>query len=154
MVRVETEVPEAERKFSRSKLLKRAAVGGGAVYAAGFMTSAAYAGQGGVHCNPSPQACDANNPCFGQTTCSGDIPPGSLCACVPHAQGNGQGCFCHEAQFCAGLTPCENNGDCPPSWKCALSCCGGQLCLPPCGTNPVFASLASLKAAAGQTTVG
>jgi hypothetical protein len=168
MVRVETEgSTESGRRISRRKLVKAAAVGGGLAYAAPFMTSTALAGPGDGHprCNAvageDPKTCGPH-PCFDQTICRGEIPDGSFCTCVPREPGNGneQGegqCFCHEAQFCAGLTACENSGDCPPGWACASSCCpGGAFCLPPCGTNSTFATTGQLVAAVGQgsTSVG
>jgi hypothetical protein len=153
--------------LSRRRLLKRVAVGGGIVYAAPFMTSAALAGadDGNPRCNAvvgpdGPIKCGPDS-CFDQEQCSGEIPDGSVCSCVPREPGNGNEegggqCFCHEVQFCAGLTPCENTGDCPPGWACTSSCCGGGwFCLPPCGTNQVFGGLAAFAAAeTGSTSAG
>jgi hypothetical protein len=157
-----------ERGISRRKLIKRAAAGGGIVYAAPFMTSTALAGSdvGHPRCNATvgpdgPVTCGPD-PCFDQTGCRGEIPAGSFCTCVPRCPGTGneQGdgeCFCHEVQFCAELTACESAGDCPPGWACTTSCCaGGCFCLPPCGTNPVFGRTGPLVAAVGQgsTSIG
>ncbi|HEU0304922.1 MAG TPA: hypothetical protein VFR32_10120 [Gaiellaceae bacterium] len=142
------------------------AIGGGVVYAAPFMTSAALAGSedGNPRCNAvvgpdGPVTCGPDG-CFDQTNCSGSIPDGSVCSCVPREPGNGNErgggqCFCHEVQFCAGLTACESSGDCPPGWACTSSCCpDGPWCLPPCGTNPVFGLAGLVAAESGTTTVG
>jgi hypothetical protein len=167
MVRVDTEgVPVSERRVSRGKLLKGAVLGGGAVYAAPFMTSAALAGpeDGHPRCNAvpgqDPKKCGPD-PCGDQTICRGEIPDGSFCTCVPRFPGTGNehgggGCFCHEAQLCAGLTACESTDDCPPGWACATSCCpGGAFCLPPCGTSPLAGSIAGVLALdAGTTSAG
>jgi hypothetical protein len=37
------------------------------------------------------------------------------------------GCFCHE------FVSCTTNADCNPGWRCSNSCCGSNLCHPPCG---------------------
>jgi hypothetical protein len=168
MVRVETEsLPATARRISRKRLLRRVAVAGGALYAAPIMTSTAYAdGEHAPNCHAfvtpeGPVTCGPD-PCAGQTICRGEIPPGSFCTCVPRCPGegneNGLGqCFCHEVQFCEGLTPCESAGDCPPGWACTESCCpGGCFCLPPCGTNPIFGTTGELLAAvgSGSTSVG
>jgi hypothetical protein len=168
MVRVDTEgVAESERRISRKKLLRRAAVGGGVLYAAPFMTSAALGGpaEGAPRCNTRVvdgtqiRACDQAEPCVGQTVCSGDL-GSNFCTCVPLCPGDDRvgGCFCHQPQACAGLTACTSSGDCPPTWKCTTSCCssgpGDCFCLPPCGTNAAFASVAAAVAANVRTSVG
>src|SRR5215510_3013274 len=96
--------------LSRRRLLKRVAVGGGIVYAAPFMTSAAHAGPtvGKPRCNAvpgeDPKTCGPGS-CFDQTVCRGETPEGSFCTCIPrfpgdgNEQGDGQ-CFCHEASNC------------------------------------------------------
>jgi hypothetical protein len=156
----------SEHRVSRRSLLKRVAVGGGVVYAAPFMTSSAQAGpeNGKPRCNAvageDPRTCGPD-PCVDQTTCRGELPADSLCTCVPRHPGTGNEhgggeCFCHEFQFCDGLTACENSGDCPPGWACTTSCCpDGAFCLPPCGTSSVFASFAAFAAApTGATSAG
>ncbi|HEU0304921.1 MAG TPA: twin-arginine translocation signal domain-containing protein [Gaiellaceae bacterium] len=154
------------KDLSRRRLLKRVAIGGGVVYAAPFMTSAALAGSenGKPRCNAvpgeEPKTCGPGT-CADQTICRGEIPDGSFCTCIPRRPGNGneQGegqCFCHEASACSDLTECENSGDCPPGWACAASCCSdGEVwfCHPPCGTSAA-GSIAAIVGASGPTSVG
>ncbi|HEU0303054.1 MAG TPA: twin-arginine translocation signal domain-containing protein [Gaiellaceae bacterium] len=153
------------KDLSRRRLLKRVAIGGGVVYAAPFMTSAALAGSedGNPRCNAiqgpdGPVTCGPDS-CAGQTICRGETPVGSFCTCIPRHPGNGNEagngqCFCHEASACSDLPPCESSGDCPPGWACATSCCfGGPFCHPPCGTSAA-GSIAAVVGAAVPTSVG
>jgi hypothetical protein len=135
-----------QRPLSRRKLLKRAGVVGAGLWALPMMTSSASAGHGGRHTCGTGQQC-AGDPCANQTICR---PPDSSCSCVQRTDPSGFVCFCHEAQFCSGLTPCAHGADCPPGWACAASCCAGLNCLPPCGTNEVF----GLAAGGGRTSIG
>jgi hypothetical protein len=132
--------------LSRRKLLKRAGVLSAALWAAPVLTSSASAGHGGRHTCGQGQLC-GGDPCFNQSTCR---PPDGSCSCVQRTQPGGFVCFCHEFQFCDQLTPCDQGADCPPGWACAATCCGGLLCVPPCGTNEQL----GIAAGAGRTTAG
>ena len=116
-----------DERVSRRRLLKRAGVGVAAVGAGSMLTAGPAFAAGACHdcaCGP----CDGQVPCQPTHHASG--------WCVPTTEGC---CFCHEGSSCACLDDCTTSGDCPPGWACALSCCGGFLCLPPAGTQAICA---------------
>ena len=69
--------------------------------------------------------------CFDQTPCGAE---GS--ECFDQCPAGGGSCFCHQVVSCALVTPCTTDADCPAGWGCTSSCCGVDLCHPPCGVFP------------------
>ncbi len=137
-----------ERRYSRAKALRYMGTGAAVAWTAPMiMTGTAEAtvanqkvcakaairnaGQGG-----------SDSPCG---VCAGQVDCGSGCFCLITSTGC---CFCHQPSSCA-LTTCRNKRDCPAGWECAYSCCGGLLCIPPCGTQASGA--ARLQAGARST---
>jgi hypothetical protein len=122
--------------LSRRKLLKRAGVVGGALWAAPVLASSASAGHGRRHTCGRGFQC-GGDVCGGQTPCK---PPDPSCTCIQRLAGGGTlRCFCHQASFCSDLTSCDQGSDCPEGWACAASCCSFgdpnvRFCHPPCGT--------------------
>lgn len=113
-----------DERVSRRRLLKRAGIGVAAVGAGSMITAAPAAAQHGGHGDVDCIGAGGCGECDLQTVC------GSNCGCVITVDGC---CFCHEGSSCASLSPCHTDAQCPAGWRCAYSCCGGTLCLPPCG---------------------
>ena len=75
---------------------------------------------------------DPSQACIDQPDC-GD--GSSWCTCLLTA--DLMSCFCHEVIICSDprVASCEDNSDCPEGWACTSSCCGVDLCHPPCGED-------------------
>jgi hypothetical protein len=130
-------------EYTRSKVLKRAAVGAAAVWSVPLFASAASA---------STRHAAAGN----ISACASGSPPGPDCNFTFQNCGhvNGLDCFCYAGarpvkngvqrssgccvcggnEFCSSSPPCaaHGNADCPSGWKCTFNGCG-QTCVPPCG---------------------
>lgn len=119
----------SEQRVSRAGALKYMGAGAAIAWAAPMiMTGTAEAATANKTCARNVAATDtACGVCQSQQPCGG-----SGCTCVIAVTGC---CFCHQPQSC-DLVVCKNNGNCPPGWNCAYTCCGGKLCVPPCGAAP------------------
>jgi hypothetical protein len=125
-----------DERVSRRRLLKRAGVGA-AVLGAGSLVTAGTASAAG-NCNAGEcHACTHTPSCTDGHHGTG--------GCVPTTEGC---CFCHEPSFCFCLPSCTASSQCPPGWACAMTCCGGFLCVPPLGET------APCNVAAGPMTMG
>lgn len=89
--------------------------------------------------------------CFNQPTCG--TAGANPCSCL---RTEGNACACHACVLCSSATPCENTGQCPPGWVCALSCCSANRtdfrCHPQCTTanpEPCFAAAAGTATSMG-----
>ena len=109
-----------DERVSRRRLLKRAGVGAALLGAGSMLTASSAAAQGDPTCIRTGGCGECNF----QTTC------GEGCGCVITVEGC---CFCHQGISCGGATQCHHSSDCPPGWECAYTCCGGTICIPPCG---------------------
>ncbi|MGH2572303.1 MAG: hypothetical protein ACRDGU_02245 [Actinomycetota bacterium] len=131
-------------RISRRRMLKRVGAGAAIAWSAPVLSSLrtpAFAQY--VEC---PQGCAA---CAGQVPC-GRVDQG--CTCIQALDPVG-GCFCHDIVFCdnPGVVACTEDSDCQAGWRCSNSCCGNNLCHPPCGAGqaPLQAG-----AAGGATSAG
>jgi cysteine-rich repeat protein len=108
-------------------------------------TCATCAGPSGPYC-PYPTA---QPPC--------DSPTYGICSSLRTATGS---CFCHQTISCSDprVKSCTTNAQCDPGWACSNSCCGTNLCHPPCGTpapdGVEAAAAAAVTAAPVQTSSG
>jgi hypothetical protein len=140
---------ELQNPISRRRMLKRVGAGAAIAWSAPILSSL----RTPAFAQAYPDRCPTCEACGAQTVC------GEGCTCIPAAGG---GCFCHDIVFCnnPGITTCTTDADCEPSqaqgrgpgWRCASSCCGTNLCHPPCGAglDPAVAG----GAAAGRTSAG
>ena len=134
------------QELSRRTVLKRIGAGTAIAWATPIvatMNTPAFAAS-----PPSGDDCldCAGHICLDQGPC-GDTGPLRGCFCS-QVVGNTSQCFCYENRFCSDVTPCPNGqGDCPGNTTCAHSCCdssvGSPVCLPPCGTTPPGARVAT-----------
>jgi hypothetical protein len=147
---------------SRRDFIRKAAVGGGVVWASPVIQSVTSAASAAGTPEPStsttvvePPVCTqcAGDFCFGQTTCGHSGPVGR-CGCSQRV--DEPGCFCHEgAPACVDRTPCPNGqSDCPSGQFCLHSCCdellGYPVCLDPCNTTPASATQAPANSGQGS----
>ena len=150
-----------QERITREKLLKRAAVAAGAVYAAPVLTSSAGAGvdqrckgqkcgsdakcqkRGGSNCFCINGACTIREP--GDCPCTRLDPnacsPLELCqtgncACFQDAALGGLNGVCVDFRSgsCADFLPCDGT-TCPAGEACFNSCCGIPLCSTCCAGN-------------------
>ena len=146
---------ETEAGFSRSKLLKRAVIVGGAVaWSAPFVTSASAADSPSAGLTRSKCRTNTHNssltcaPCGSIPVC-GTAPNGTTCFCFVGRSGC---CECQGNYFCNGAPLCRSNANCPAGFKCVSSCCDDFLnsysCAPACG-NGISASSSAGRTAAG-----
>jgi hypothetical protein len=141
-----------ERRLSRRSMIKGAAGGAAAMWAAPAVTtlgSRAYAGE-----SPAP-ACDPGT----DFTCTDDVAvecgnSGEVDFCYCDSDVDTGATACVEDVFCDGdVTTCASAADCPPGYICATNCCG-QVCMAPCGTNAVAAGAAGARVAGGKSSSG
>ena len=126
-----------DERVSRRRLLKRAGVGAAVLGAGSMLTASSAAAQG----DPTCIGAGGCGECTFQTTC------GAGCGCVITVEGC---CFCHQGISCGGATPCHHTSDCPLGWECAYTCCGGTICIPPCG----FLDAALVEGSGAMSTSG
>lgn len=147
------DVLESKEGLTRSKVLKRAAIGAAAAWSVPFFSSTADAAV--TPEKGSPSACVGTND-FGFPTPNCDFQQcgqgknGTICVCYTGAKAGGAitgCCVCAGNEFCTQSPPCNTNKDCPRGWKCTLNNCG-QTCVPPCGSG------ISAPAGSGGTTAG
>ena len=141
---------ELQNPISRRRMLKRVGAGAAIAWSAPILSSLRTPAFAQAYPDRCGQECPA---------CVGQLPCGEGCTCIPAAAG---GCFCHDIVLCnnPGITACTTDADCAPSqavgrgagWRCASSCCGNNLCHPPCGSAQ--APGAAAAAGAGQTSAG
>ena len=148
---------ETEAGLSRAKLLKRAAIVGGAAVAwsTPFVTSASAAdvpSAGLTRTKCRTNTLDATLTCgaCGNIPVCGTAPNGTTCFCFVGRSGC---CECAGNYFCNGATLCKSNANCPAGFKCVSDCCddvvGGFTCAPPCGSGISSSSSSSGRTAAG-----
>ena len=147
---------ETEAGLSRSKLLKRAAIVGGAAVAwsTPFVTSASAADVPTAGLTRTKCRTTTLNTTLWCQTCSqgilvcGTAPNGTTCFCFI---GRSACCECTGNYFCNGATLCRSNANCPAGFKCVSSCCddvvGSFTCAPPCGSGISSASSTGATAA-------
>jgi hypothetical protein len=137
---------ELETTHTRSKVLKRAAVGAAAVWSVPMFASAASAAASPGAGNISKCAGTDPNTGFLSPVCElqqcGPAPNGTNCFCYPGAkklartgaQQSSGCCVCGGNEFCSQTPACTGagNANCPAGWKCTFNFCG-QTCVPPCG---------------------
>ncbi len=128
------------QRVSRRAAVKRIGTAGAIAWAAPVLATVntpAFAQTG------SPVACPDCDPICEQVQCGED------CGCVKDVDSGA--CFCHQGTPCDQVVACEATADCPPGYVCALSCCVGLRCLPPCGT---FIQAAGVLGAEVGTSTG
>jgi hypothetical protein len=148
---------ETEAGLSRSKLLKRAAIVGGAAVAwsTPFVTSASAADASTAALTRTK--CRSGGPGSFTLRCNGSCPsPFPVCGTAPNGTtcycftGRSACCECQGNYFCSDAIICTSNAGCPSGFKCVSSCCdsfvGGFTCAPPCGSG-ISASVAGATAA-------
>jgi hypothetical protein len=148
-----------ETTLTRSKVLKRAAVGAAAVWSVPFLTSTASASVGRTSAGPGacskagpggePKAVPSCDSLCGAPSCG--TKNGKGCFCFPGAAvGHTSGCcVCNGNISCSNSPACSRNSDCPSGWKCTFNCCQtfpNSSCVPPCGQG--------LAVASGRTAAG
>ena len=92
--------------------------------------------EGNCNCAFNCGAPDSDRPCQNDPNC----------LCLQTTEGRG---FCTENTACG--TTCSRSRDCPPGWKCVVSCCGPN-CAPPCGTEEMMSTQQDGTSGARQTT--
>jgi hypothetical protein len=134
---------ELQNPISRRRMLKRVGAGAAIAWSAPILSSLrtpAFAQAYPTRCQGGPGTGCA----VGGDHCGGQVDCGEGCSCLATSAGD---CFCHQFVSCgnAGVTACTSDADCGPSqtnprgegWRCASSCCGTNLCHPPCGAEGV-----------------
>lgn len=149
---------ERDRDLRRRDLIKKAAVGGGIVWASpviqSMATAASAAGTPGPGTTTSTTQGTTTtststtlpvSTCLpGQTSCNEESPTefpctdNPQCFCVGTAEGGAEGdtfCACFDRGGCDGYQLCSSSSECLPGEFCTnpteADCCGG-ICVPPC----------------------
>lgn len=114
--------------FSRRTMLKGIGAGTAIAWAAPALTTVG----GRVMAQTSPACTDC---AVGGNDCGGQTPCGDGCTCLRRT--GQRGCFCHEPISCGDprVVACTTDATCPAGWSCTSSCCGSDLCHPPCGAT-------------------
>lgn len=158
-----------EGSVSRRRMLKRLAAATTVVWSAPVLSSvhtppafAQMSPDGGPPC--SREGCVAlgepgSTHCAQQPDCLPGDPSGNPCSCLRTKDDR---CGCHSCVFCDNpfVTPCPGGqGECPPGWICAMSCCSDPasvddfMCHPPCGIGNNPDPCIGLRAAGGRTSM-
>ena len=122
--------------IGRRTLIKRAAIGMAAVWAAPALLSESPANAatgGGGKCLQTALAAGATHACITCPACENQCGtfPGGNCCCFLDFHGC---CFCGRNQTCTDIV-CTKNTDCPPGYRCAYTCCDPALqCVQLCGS--------------------
>ena len=147
---------ETEAGLTRSRLVKRAAIVGGAAIAwsTPFVTSASAADSSTAALTRTKCRTNGLNTTLRCQTCSqgilvcGTAPNGTTCFCFI---GRSACCECTGNYFCDSAVKCTSNAGCPSGFKCVSSCCddfeGSFTCAPPCGSGISSASSSGATAA-------